>query len=147
MMKRRGIVIPSVFLLGVLGFICGSHAASQAFVQANQTGAAAQEPKAQEAPAPKKDVSEAAQAEAKLEPKMPAGVPGKPFHFPKPATKALANGLRVFVVSGSKEPSVTVRRVLTPAGSLYDPAANPGAPQMTPNLLTQWPGQRSARQC
>src|SRR3989442_171672 len=146
MIKRRGIVILSVFLLGVLGFICGSHAASQAFAQANQTGAAAQKPKAQEAPAPKKDVSEAAQAEAKLEPKMPAGVPGKPFHFPKPATKALANGLRVFVVSGSKEPSVTVRLVLTAAGSLHDPAGNPGGAGNTPKLPPPGPGKRSAQQ-
>ena len=149
-MKRRGIVILSVFLLGVLGFVCGSHAASQAFVQADQTGAAAQKPKAQEAPAPKpapkKGVSEAAQAEAKLEPKMPAGAPGKPFHFPKPATKALANGLSVFVVSGSKEPSVTVRLVLTAAGSLYDPAGKPGVAAMTANLLTQGTGKRSAQQ-
>src|SRR5207245_10971373 len=103
MMKRRAIVILSVFLLGVLGFVCGSHAASQAFVQADQTGAAAQKPKAQEAPAPKpapkKGVSEAVQTEAKLEPKMPAGARGKPCHFPKPGSKALAHGPRCFVVS------------------------------------------------
>src|SRR5437899_5857994 len=77
---------------------------------------------------------------------MPAGVPGKPFHFPKPATKALANGLRVFVVSGSKEPSVTVRLVLTAAGSLHDPAGKPGVAAMTANLLTQGTGKRSAQQ-
>ncbi len=145
-MKRRGIVILSVFLLGVLGFVCGPHAASQAFALADQMGAAAQEPKAQEAPAPKKDVSEATQAGAKLEPKMPAGAPGKPFHFPKAATKALANGLRVFVVSGSKEPSVTVRLVLAAAGSLHDPAGKPGVAAMTANLLTQGTGKRSAQQ-
>src|SRR2546427_9920606 len=149
MMKRRAIVILSVFLLGVLGFVCGSHAASQAFAQADQPGAAAQKPKAQEAPepkpAPKKGVSEAAQAEAKLEPKMPAGTPGKPFHFPKPATKALANDLRVLVVSGSKEPSVTVRLVLTAAGSLHDPAGKPGVASMTAYLLPHGTGKRSAQ--
>src|SRR2546428_8246454 len=99
MMKRRGIVILSVFLLGVLGFVCGSHAASQAFAQADQTGAAAQKPKAQEAPAPKpaskKGVSEAAQAQAKLEPKMPAATPGKPFTFPNRQPRARPNDRRV----------------------------------------------------
>ncbi len=153
-MKRTGIVILSVFLLGVLSFVRGPHAASQASVRAEQTGAAAQEPKAQEAPAPKpaakpapkKDVSEAAQAEVKLEPKMPAGAPGKPYHFPKAATKTLANGLRVFMVSSSKQPSVTVRLVLTAAGALRDPADKPGVAAMTANLLTQGTEKRSAQQ-
>lgn len=144
-MKRRGIVILSIFLLGVWSFVCAPHAASRAFAQAGQTGAAVQKPKAQE-PTPKKDVSEAAQAEVKLEPQMPAGAPGKPFHFPKAATKALANGLRVFAVSSSEQPSITVRLVLTAAGSLYDPAGKPGVAAMTANLLTQGTEKRSAHQ-
>jgi zinc protease len=85
-------------------------------------------------------------AAVKLEPQMPAGAPGKPFHFPKAATKTLANGLRVFVVSSGAQPVVTVRLVLTAAGTIHDPAGKPGVANLTANLLTQGTEKRTAKQ-
>lgn len=82
----------------------------------------------------------------KLVPDMPANLPSKPFHFPKAATKTLANGLRVFVVSSSGEPAVTVRLVLNAAGTVHDPSGKPGVAAMTANLLTQGTGKRTAQQ-
>ncbi|MBI3669802.1 MAG: insulinase family protein, partial [Acidobacteria bacterium] len=82
----------------------------------------------------------------KLEPQMPAGAPGKPFRFPKAATKTLANGLRVFVVSSGAQPVVSVRLVLTAAGTIHDPAGKSGVADMTANLLTQGTAKRTAQQ-
>jgi zinc protease len=82
----------------------------------------------------------------KLVPEMPAGAPSRPFHFPKAATKTLANGLRIFVVSSSEEPAVTVRLVLNAAGTVHDPSGKPGVAAMTANLLTQGTGKRTAQQ-
>jgi predicted Zn-dependent peptidase len=81
----------------------------------------------------------------KLAPEMPlAGAP-KPFQFPEPATKTLANGLRVFVVTDHREPAVAARLVILSAGSVEDTAAMPGVAQMTANMLTQGTKKRSAK--
>lgn len=82
----------------------------------------------------------------KLGAKMPEGAPTKPYPFPKPVTKTLANGLRVFVVSSAEQPVVTVRLVLPGAGSIHDPAGKPGVAEMTANLVTQGTGRRSAQE-
>jgi zinc protease len=81
----------------------------------------------------------------KLAPTMPA--PGAPtqFKFPSAATKTLANGLRVFVVTDHSEPAVAVRMVTLSAGSTQDPKDMPGVAQMTANMLTQGTAKRSAR--
>jgi zinc protease len=81
----------------------------------------------------------------KLVPTMPA--PGAPTHFrfPQAATKTLANGLRVFVVTDHSEPAVAVRLVTLSAGSVKDPRGMPGVAQMTANLLTQGTEKRSAK--
>ncbi len=81
----------------------------------------------------------------KLVPDMPgAGAPTH-FHFPQAATKTLANGLRVFVVTDHSEPAVAARLVTLSAGTTKDPKEMPGVAQMTANLLTQGTAKRSAR--
>jgi zinc protease len=75
----------------------------------------------------------------------PAGAP-KVFQFPQAATKTLANGLRVFVVSDHREPAIAARLVILTAGSIKDPEEMPGVAQMTANLLTQGTEKRSARE-
>src|ERR1700735_4388057 len=52
-----------------------------------------------------------------LVPQIPEAGASKPFSFPKAATKTLPNGLRVFVVSDSREPAVTVRLVIPSGGN------------------------------
>ena len=125
-MKRKGIVILTVMLLAGLG---GSLARAQA-----------EKPKEEQKAAPE------ASPKAKLVAKMPGGAPSKPFRFPKAATRTLANGLQVFVVSSSEEPAVTVRLVVTAAGTLHDPAGKPGVAAMTANLLTEGTEKRTAQQ-
>ncbi len=88
----------------------------------------------------------AAPAEVKLVAQMPGGGAGKPFHFPQAAMKTLANGLPVFVVSSSREPAVTVRLVLTAAGTVHDPADKPGVAAMAADMLTQGTEKRTAQQ-
>jgi zinc protease len=81
----------------------------------------------------------------KLAPQMPgAGAPTS-FHFPQAASKTLPNGLQVFVVTDSSEPSVAVRLVILSAGSIKDPVGMPGVAQMTASMLTQGTEKRSAR--
>jgi zinc protease len=82
----------------------------------------------------------------KLAPEMPAAGAPKPFEFPRSASKTLANGLRVFVVTDSREPAIAARLVILSAGSIKDPAGMPGVAQMTANMLTQGTGKRSARE-
>ncbi len=82
----------------------------------------------------------------KLVPHMPGAGAPKPFHFPSAATKTLANGLRVFVISDRREPSVATRLIILSAGGIDDPAGTPGVAQMTANLLTQGTERRSAQE-
>ena len=81
----------------------------------------------------------------KLVEQMPAAGRPREFLFPKAATKTLANGLRVFVVTDHSEPAVAAQLVLLSAGSTKDPQDLPGIAQMTANLLTQGTEKRSAR--
>ena len=83
---------------------------------------------------------------AQLVAKMPGPEPTKPYHFPNVATKTLANGLRVFVVTSSAEPGIGVQLLLTSAGSVNDPQGKPGVASMTASLLTQGAGKRTAQQ-
>lgn len=80
----------------------------------------------------------------RLEAQMPAAAPTKPFHFPDAATKMLASGLRTYVISSKEQPMVSVRVVLTGAGSINDPAGMPGVANMTADMLTQGTATRSA---
>jgi zinc protease len=82
----------------------------------------------------------------KLVPQMPGAGAPKLFHFPSAATKTLANGLRVFVISDRREPSVVARLIILSAGGIDDPAGTPGVAQMTANLLTQGTERRSAQE-
>ena len=67
------------------------------------------------------------------------------FQFPSAATKTLANGLRVFVVTDHSEPAIAAQLVIISAGSIQDPPAMPGVAQMTANMLTQGTEKRSAQ--
>ena len=127
--NRRGIGI-ALQALVCLGWLCAGPG-----VAAQTPAAAGSAPPAKQAP-----------AQVKLVPQMPSGAPAKPFRFPKPETKTLANGLRVFVVSSHELPAVSVRLVLTAAGSVHDPAGKPGVAAMTANLLTQGTAKRAAQQ-
>jgi zinc protease len=81
----------------------------------------------------------------KLDPQMPGPGAPTPYHFPSVATKTLPNGLKVFVVSDRREPSVAARLIIFSAGGIDDPAGSPGVSQMTANLLTQGTKRRSAQ--
>lgn len=85
-------------------------------------------------------------APPQLAPQMPGAAPSKPYHFPPVASKTLANGLRVFVVSSPEMPAVTVRLVLTSAGTVNDPLGKPGVAGMTASLLAQGTATRTAQQ-
>lgn len=104
----------------------------------------AQEPKPQ--PPAKKQGTGVVPPGVKLTAQMPVGGAPRPYHFPKAATKTLANGIRVFVVSDAEQPAVTVRLVLPSAGSIHDPAGKPGVAEMTADLLTQGTTTRTAQQ-
>ncbi|MGH9692375.1 MAG: M16 family metallopeptidase [Candidatus Acidiferrales bacterium] len=82
----------------------------------------------------------------KLQSEMPAAGAQRPFHFPQAATKTLANGLRVFVVTDHAQPAIAARLVILTAGSIQDPAGMPGVAQMTAEMLTQGTAKRSARE-
>lgn len=82
----------------------------------------------------------------KLAPEMPPPSAPRPFHFPVAATKTLANGLRVFVVSDTGEPAIAAQLLILSAGSVRDPAEMPGVAEMTANLLTQGTQKRSAQE-
>lgn len=82
----------------------------------------------------------------KLVPEMPAPGAPKRFQFPAAATKTLANGLRVFVISDHREPAVAARLVILSAGSIEDAANMPGVAQMTAGMLTQGTAKRSAKE-
>ncbi len=75
----------------------------------------------------------------------PAGAPGK-FEFPVAATKTLANGIKIFVVTDHSEPAVAVQMVILSAGSTKDSAKMPGVAQMTASLLSQGTEKRSAQE-
>jgi zinc protease len=81
----------------------------------------------------------------KLVPQMPGPGAPTPYHFPSAATKPLPNGLKVFVVSDRREPSVAAKLIIFSAGGIDDPAGSPGVSQMTANLLTQGTKRRSAQ--
>src|ERR1700728_618927 len=82
----------------------------------------------------------------KLVPEMPAPGAPKQFNFPDAATKTLANGLRVYVVTDHSEPAVAVRLLMTSAGTVKDPQGMPGVAEMTANMLTQGTQKRSAKE-
>lgn len=87
-----------------------------------------------------------APAGVKLSAEMPGAAAPRPFQFPKAVSKTLANGLRVFVIPGGKEPALTVRLVLPAAGTVNDPAGKAGLAQMAAQLLTDGTATRSAQQ-
>ncbi len=85
-------------------------------------------------------------AGVKLASQMPAAEPAKQFHFPKAAMQTLANGVRTYVIFDNEEPTVSIRLVLTSAGSIHDPDGRPGVANMTADMLTQGTSSRSAEQ-
>jgi zinc protease len=80
----------------------------------------------------------------KLVEQMPPAAPPRPFTFPTPVSRTLANGLRVFVVSGRSrgadvpvDPAVSVVLLIRGAGSGRDPREKPGLAAFTGDLLRQ----------
>ena len=126
---------------------CTLVALTGAAVSAQQaaTPPAEKQPGAQQDQKDQKDGTGVVPPGVKLAPQMPGAGAPKPFHFPSAATKTLANGLRVFVISDHREPSVAARLIVLSAGGIDDPAGTPGVAQMTANLLTQGTKRRSAQ--
>jgi zinc protease len=77
---------------------------------------------------------------------MPGAGAPRPFVFPRTVSKTLANGLRVFVVPGGRQPAVTIRLVIPSAGAVRDPRGKPGVASMTASMLTDGTATRSAQQ-
>jgi zinc protease len=134
MMKRA---IHRLSLLLLAAVCVGAPSLAQQSAPANTQGTPAQEEK--------KNGTGVVPPGVKLVPEMPPAGPPKPFEFPNAAAKTLANGLRVFVVTDHSEPAVAARLLIMSAGSIKDPAGQPGVAQMTANLLTQGTAKRSAR--
>ena len=120
---------------------------TSAAVSGQQTSAppAEKHPATQQDQKDQKDGTGVVPPGVKLDPQMPGPGAPTPYHFPSAATKTLPNGLKVFVVSDRREPSVAARLIIFSAGGIDDPAGSPGVSQMTANLLTQGTKRRSAQ--
>ncbi len=102
-------------------------------------------------PSPAKSAGEKKAGEAvppgvKLVTPMPAPAAAKPYRFPKAVTRTLPNGLRVYAISDSRQPLVTVRLVLMSGGSRNDPTEKLGVANLAADLLKQGTATRSAQQ-
>jgi zinc protease len=75
----------------------------------------------------------------------PPPAPPRPFNFPKPAEKTLANGLRVIFVERPGT-SLATAQVLIKNGGEVDPPKLAGLADMTASLLTKGTTKRSAPQ-
>ena len=75
----------------------------------------------------------------------PEPMPLEPAQFPPFAETILANGLRVIVVSSTKQPVVSLTLAM-PGGSFYDPAGRSGVAEMMAGLLTKGAGNRTAEE-
>jgi zinc protease len=94
----------------------------------------------------------AATPAVKLVEQMPPAAPPRPFTFPTPVSRTLANGLRVFVVSArargagvAVDPAVSVQLLIRDAGSSRDPQDKPGLAGFTGDLLRQGTEKRTAQ--
>jgi zinc protease len=88
----------------------------------------------------------------KLVAEMPPAAAPRPFAFPTPASRTLANGLRVFVVSARArganvpvDPAVSAELLIRNAGSARDPQGKPGLAGLTGDLLRQGTEKRTAQ--
>jgi zinc protease len=75
----------------------------------------------------------------------PPPAPSRPFNFPKPAEKTLANGLRVIFVERAGT-SLATAQLLIKNGGEVDPPKLAGLADMTASLLTKGTTKRSAPQ-
>ena len=105
-----------------------------------------QKPEAAQRGETKKQGTGVAPPGVRLVEQMPSGASAKPFRFPQAATKTLANGLQVFVITDHREPAVAARLLLTSAGTIHDPAGLPGVASMTAQMVTQGTEKRTAQQ-
>jgi zinc protease len=137
-MMKRGI-IRWIFLLAAI-------ARTGAPAEAQQPAAPPVASQSQEGRANQKNGTGVVPPGVKLVPEMPAPGAPKKFQFPKAATKTLANGLRVFVITDHSEPAVAARLVILSAGTIEDPAGLPGVAEMTAGMLTQGTAKRSAKE-
>jgi zinc protease len=143
-MMRRGIK-RWIFLLAAIT-LTGAAAPARQSAQEQQAAPAPAAAPSKEAQADQKNGTGVVPPGVKLVPEMPAPGAPKKFQFPKAATKTLANGLRVFVVTDHSEPAVAARLVILSAGSIQDPETMPGVAEMTAGMLTQGTGKRTAKE-
>ena len=141
-MKRSSWVWNSRWLLLAISFVF----ATTVMAQETTTAPAPSRGQSEASDRPPQKASGIVPPGVKLAAQMPAAGAPRPFEFPKAASKTLTNGLRVFVVTDHREPSVAARLVLLSAGSIKDPSSMPGVAQMTAALLTQGTEKRSARE-
>jgi zinc protease len=134
--------IRGMFLLAAAA-ICGAAAHARQAAQPSPTAAGPSSKQASPAPADKG--TGIVPPGVKLVPAMPAAGAPKSFQFPSAATKTLANGLRVFVVTDHAEPSIAAQLLIMTAGSIQDSPTMPGVAQMVANMLTQGTEKRSAK--
>jgi zinc protease len=129
-------VTPRWFAWVVVAFATFAVSPRRAVAQGSSAPQTQQKPAAPAASAPA----------AQLVAQMPGAGPAKNYAFPPVATRTLANGIRVFVISSPAMPAISVRLLLTSAGSVNDPKAKPGIAAMTAALLNQGTAKRNAQQ-
>jgi predicted Zn-dependent peptidase len=143
-MSHSGVMMRRMFHRGFL--LCAATLVAAAAATAQQAAPATnQDAPATQAQKDQKEGTGVVPPGVKLVPQMPAGGAPRPFDFPEAVSKTMPNGLRVFVVSDSREPAVAAQMVILSAGSIQDPAGMPGVAQMTATMLTQGTAKRSAR--
>lgn len=145
-MRERAIRIVGCMALALAVAGAPKPAAGQSSQTSQNSQTKQNPPAAHTAQAPPAAQAAPETAPAQLVAQMPGAAPSKEYHFPPVATKTLANGLRVFVVSSPEIPAVGVQLVLTSAGSVNDPAGKPGVAAMAATLLTQGTEKRTAEQ-
>ena len=82
----------------------------------------------------------------RLEPQMPAPAAPRPFDFPRPATRMLANGLEIFVIPRDRQPEVTVTLLIPSAGTFFDPPGKSGLAALTAAILPEGTTRRTAQE-
>jgi len=82
----------------------------------------------------------------RLESQMPTAAAPRPFAFPRPATRVLANGLEVFVIASHRQPAVTMTLLIPSAGTFFDPPGRSGLASLAAALLPEGTTNRSAQE-
>lgn len=84
-------------------------------------------------------------ARAQAPTRPPAPLPLEAMQFPAFTDTALANGLRLIVVTKAEHPVLSLT-LAVPAGSYFDPAGKSGLAELAAGLLTKGAGSRTAEE-